>query len=92
MAIARSSNDELQRKTMRTSFVSFVAGVALTTCIAALAQQQVPKPDTGELPSNAGTVIDKTRSAAPSASAASKPASAASGVLRMRRPAASAPR
>jgi hypothetical protein len=51
--------------------------------------QQPPKPETGTLPANGGAVIDKTRSAAP---AASSPASAASGVLRLKPAPASAPR
>lgn len=85
---------------MRTSFVSIVT-CAVTTLFIGVHAQETPRPDTGDLPANGGAVIDKTRPAAPtgsaataprvSATAASSPASAASGVMRKRHP-ASGPR
>jgi hypothetical protein len=99
MAIASLRDDEQQRKTMRTSFV-FIAAFAAATFSVGVHAQETPRPDTGDLPSNGGAVIDKTRPGSPTGTkasspkattAASSPASAASGVLR-KRPAASAPR
>lgn len=78
---------------MRIPFVSIVACATAAVFIGAHAQE-TPRPDTGEQPTSGGAVIDKTRPGVPTgtkassprvaASAASTPASSASGVMRKR--------